>query len=100
MLSDMKRRPSWLNLRAVSDGPRTIRLRGAEIRDAFLEPGAHEAARLEVPLRESFSMGEEVSLEISFGAMVWPHMLARAMLAEQLYRATSILAGHPYHREG
>ena len=35
---------------------------------------------------------------ISFGAATWPHMLFRAMLAEQLYRATTILAGHPYHR--
>ena len=35
---------------------------------------------------------------ISFGAMVWPHMLVRVMLAEQLYRATTILAGGPYHR--
>ena len=36
----------------------------------------------------------------SFGPATWPHMLARAMLAEQLFRATSFLAGHPYHREG
>lgn len=40
------------------------------------------------------------SLRIAFGAMTWPHMMARAMLAEQLWRATSILANHPYHREG
>ncbi|AUW57662.1 23S rRNA (pseudouridine(1915)-N(3))-methyltransferase RlmH [Sphingobium sp. SCG-1] len=39
-------------------------------------------------------------LLIAFGAMTWPHMMARAMLAEQLWRATSILANHPYHREG
>ena len=37
-------------------------------------------------------------LAISFGAMVWPHMLVRVMLAEQLYRAATILAGSPYHR--
>ncbi|HET7410649.1 MAG TPA: 23S rRNA (pseudouridine(1915)-N(3))-methyltransferase RlmH [Paracoccaceae bacterium] len=36
---------------------------------------------------------------LSFGPMVWPHMLARLMLAEQIYRATTILAGLPYHRE-
>ncbi len=37
---------------------------------------------------------------IAFGRATWPHMLVRAMLVEQLYRATSIIAGHPYHREG
>lgn len=40
----------------------------------------------------------EADLLLGFGRATWPHMLVRAMLAEQLYRATSILAGHPYHR--
>ena len=39
-------------------------------------------------------------LLLSFGAATWPHLLARTMLAEQLFRATAILANHPYHREG
>ena len=42
----------------------------------------------------------DADLLLSFGAATWPHLLARAMLAEQLFRATSILANHPYHREG
>lgn len=42
----------------------------------------------------------EADLLLAFGRATWPHLLARAMLAEQLWRATSILANHPYHREG
>lgn len=41
---------------------------------------------------------ERADAVISFGAMTWPHQLVRILLAEQLYRATTILAGHPYHR--
>ena len=43
---------------------------------------------------------EAADLLLAFGKATWPHLLARAMLAEQLWRATSILANHPYHREG
>ena len=42
----------------------------------------------------------DADLLLSFGPATWPHLLVRAMLAEQLFRATSILANHPYHRKG
>lgn len=44
------------------------------------------------------ALRERADAHLSLGRMVWPHMLARAMLAEQLYRAAAILAGTPYHR--
>lgn len=40
----------------------------------------------------------EADLLLAFGKATWPHLMARAMLLEQLYRATTILSGHPYHR--
>ena len=41
---------------------------------------------------------ERADVVLSLGAMTWPHLMVRAMLAEQIYRAETILAGHPYHR--
>ena len=51
---------------------------------------------------DGFDDAERASADLllSFGRATWPHLLARAMLAEQLWRATSILANHPSHREG
>ncbi len=55
----------------------------------FLIGGADGLAR---------DLRDTADFKLSFGKMVWPHMLARVMLTEQLYRAASILAGAPYHR--
>lgn len=42
---------------------------------------------------------KRAALLVSFGAQTWPHMMARVMVMEQIYRAQQILAGHPYHRD-
>lgn len=47
----------------------------------------------------SDSLRARADLVLSFGAQTWPHMLARVLLLEQIYRAQTILSGHPYHRE-
>ena len=46
----------------------------------------------------SYGFEAKADFSISFGKMVWPHMLVRVMLAEQIYRAATILSGSPYHR--
>lgn len=73
----------------------------AEQLGRWRDEGVREA-RFLIGAADGFSDAEraEADLLISFGRLTWPHLLARAMLAEQLYRATSILANHPYHREG
>jgi 23S rRNA (pseudouridine1915-N3)-methyltransferase len=45
------------------------------------------------------SLREEADLRLAFGAATWPHQIVRVMLLEQIYRAITILSGHPYHRE-
>lgn len=65
------------------------------------DDGVREA-RFCLGAADGFTPEERVGADksVAFGRATWPHLLARAMLAEQLYRATSIIAGHPYHREG
>ncbi|MBR0552925.1 23S rRNA (pseudouridine(1915)-N(3))-methyltransferase RlmH [Stakelama marina] len=65
------------------------------------EDGVREA-RFMIGAADGFDDSDraEADLLLSFGKLTWPHMMARAMLAEQLWRAASILANHPYHREG
>jgi 23S rRNA (pseudouridine1915-N3)-methyltransferase len=64
--------------------------------------GARREVRFLIGAADGHGQSERqnADLLLSFGPATWPHMLARAMLAEQLFRATSILANHPYHREG
>jgi len=65
------------------------------------DEGVREA-RFLLGAADGFDAAERAGADLllSFGRATWPHLLARAMLAEQLFRATAILAGHPYHREG
>jgi 23S rRNA (pseudouridine1915-N3)-methyltransferase len=64
--------------------------------------GGIREARFVLGAADGHSDAERAAADLllAFGAATWPHLLARAMLMEQLYRATSILAGHPYHRAG
>ena len=73
----------------------------AKILEKWRDGGMREA-RFLIGSAEGHSDKERASADLllSFGPATWPHLLARAMLAEQLFRATSILAKHPYHREG
>jgi 23S rRNA (pseudouridine1915-N3)-methyltransferase len=69
--------------------------------EAWREDGKREA-RFLIGAADGLDEQERSSADLllSFGHATWPHLLVRAMLAEQLFRATSILANHPYHREG
>jgi 23S rRNA (pseudouridine1915-N3)-methyltransferase len=68
--------------------------------DRWRDTGRREA-RFLIGGADGFDDAERAGADLllAFGAATWPHLLARAMLAEQLYRATSLLANHPYHRE-
>ena len=69
--------------------------------ERWRDEGMREA-RFVIGAADGHRQDERASADLllAFGRATWPHLLARAMLAEQLYRATTILAGHPYHRSG
>lgn len=73
----------------------------AALLERWRDAGVREA-RFLIGAADGFDEPERkaADLLLSFGRATWPHLLVRAMLAEQLWRATSILANHPYHREG
>jgi 23S rRNA (pseudouridine1915-N3)-methyltransferase len=73
----------------------------AKLIEGWRDQGVREA-RFLIGAADGLTPDERQSSDVSlsFGRVTWPHMMARAMLAEQLYRATTIIAGHPYHREG
>lgn len=73
----------------------------AEKLGRWRDDGVREA-RFMIGAADGFNDADRAGADLllSFGRATWPHLLARAMLAEQLYRASTILANHPYHREG
>lgn len=60
--------------------------------------GKHMTIALGGPDGHSEAVRKRADLLLSFGQMTWPHQIARILLSEQLYRAATILSGHPYHR--
>ncbi|UVO55352.1 23S rRNA (pseudouridine(1915)-N(3))-methyltransferase RlmH [Sphingomonas sp. SUN039] len=73
----------------------------AKLLEGWRDSGVREA-RFLIGAADGLTAAERASADkvLSFGTATWPHLLVRAMLCEQLYRATTIIAGHPYHREG
>jgi 23S rRNA (pseudouridine1915-N3)-methyltransferase len=73
----------------------------ARLLEGWRDGGIREA-RFLIGAADGLTAAERASADkvLSFGTATWPHLMVRAMLCEQLYRATTIIAGHPYHREG
>jgi 23S rRNA (pseudouridine1915-N3)-methyltransferase len=106
---DRQAEESRLILAAVPKGARLALLdeRGAALSSAQWASEIGKARDSSVPVYAvviggpdglDASLRGQAQSVLSFGAMTWPHQLVRVMAAEQLYRALSILSGHPYHR--
>lgn len=73
----------------------------AKVLERWRDDGIREA-RFTIGAADGHDNNDRANADLllGFGAMTWPHLLIRAMLLEQLWRATSIISGHPYHRSG
>ena len=108
--TELKDREGRLLLAAVPEGARTIALdqrataRSSEDFASFIAGCQQEGIDLAFLIGGAEGLSEAVRASadqlLSLGPMTWPHLLVRAMLAEQLFRAQAILSGHPYHRAG
>ena len=108
--AELKRREARLLIDALPDGARVVALdeRGKALDSAGLarqlarwrDQGARDVAFV-IGGADGLdrSVIEQADVVLSLGPLTWPHQLVRVMLAEQLYRADTILSGHPYHRE-
>ncbi len=106
---ELKRREARLLLAQVPEGARLVALdeRGRDLSSAELatiiggwrDDGCRAAAFV-IGGADGLdkSVRERADLVLALGRATWPHMLVRAMLAEQIYRVYAILSGHPYHR--
>jgi 23S rRNA (pseudouridine1915-N3)-methyltransferase len=107
--AELKSREGELLLAAIPKGAVTVALDGrgttltssafAQKLAAWQDAGAEPAFVIGGAEGLADSVLNEAPFKLSLGAMTWPHLLARGMLLEQLYRAQQILDGHPYHRE-
>lgn len=93
--------PGTVTVMLDEKGEQLGSLQFAKKLEAWRDQGRREV-RFLIGAADGFNDAQRThaDLLIAFGKATWPHLMARAMLAEQLWRATSILANHPYHREG
>jgi 23S rRNA (pseudouridine1915-N3)-methyltransferase len=108
--AELKQREAELILAAMPPGARLVALdeRGSawtsrQFADRLASWRDAGAATLAFAIGGADGLGQAVidraDAVLSLGPMTWPHLLARSLLLEQLYRAQQILAGHPYHRD-
>ncbi len=92
---------SWRTVLLDERGKQLTSLEFSEKLQVWQDEGVREV-RFMIGAADGFDEADrgKADMLLSFGRCTWPHMIARAMLAEQIYRATTIQSGHPYHREG